>query len=110
MGRLRDFFRSRADKSPTDLVGQRALHTVATRAPREMSFQVELERETDGRWIAEVPELPGVMAYGTSAEDAVKKAAVLTFRVLADRLEHEEASSAEALHFSLVPRECVASR
>jgi predicted RNase H-like HicB family nuclease len=48
-------------------------------------FSVEVEQEVDGRWIAEVPELPGVMAYGTSREEAVRKAQALSLRVLAAR-------------------------
>ncbi len=51
-------------------------------------MKVELEREDDGRWIAEVPELPGVMVYGSSREEAVSKVEALALRVLADRLEH----------------------
>lgn len=53
-------------------------------------FTVDIEREDDGRWIGEVPELPGVMVYGASREEAVAKAKALAFRVLADRLEHGE--------------------
>jgi predicted RNase H-like HicB family nuclease len=53
-------------------------------------FTVEIERETDGRWICEVTDLPGVLAYGVSREEAVTKAKALAFRVLADRLEHGE--------------------
>ncbi len=53
-------------------------------------FIVELEREYDGRWIAEVVALPGVLAYGTTREEALAKAEVLALRVLADRLEHGE--------------------
>ncbi len=53
-------------------------------------FTVEVEREDDGRWISEVADLPGVMAYGTSRDEAVAKAKALAFRVLADRLEHGE--------------------
>jgi len=56
-----------------------------------MKYSIECEREEDGRWLAEVPELPGVMAYGTSAEEAQAKAQVLALRVLAERLEHGEA-------------------
>lgn len=51
---------------------------------------VELEREEDGRWIAEIPELPGVMVYGQTRDDALAKAEALALRVLADRLEHGE--------------------
>lgn len=55
-----------------------------------MNFTMECERETDGRWIAEVPELPGVLSYGNSAADAMSKAEVLALRVIADRLENGE--------------------
>ena len=55
-----------------------------------MNFEIECEREEDGRWLAEVPKLPGVTAYGTSADDAMAKAEVLALRVLAERLEHGE--------------------
>lgn len=54
-------------------------------------FVVEIEREADGRWIAEVLALPGAMAYGASRDEALAKAEVLALRVLADRLEHGEA-------------------
>ncbi len=57
-----------------------------------MKFTVELEQETDGRWIAEVPELPGTMCYGASREDAIAKVQALALRVIADRLEHREAA------------------
>ena len=55
-----------------------------------MNFTIECEREEDGRWLAEVPELPGVLAYGVSAEEATSRAEVLALRVLAERLEHNE--------------------
>jgi predicted RNase H-like HicB family nuclease len=51
---------------------------------------LETEREVDGRWIAEIVQLPGVIAYGDSREEAVAKAEALALRVLADRLEHGE--------------------
>ena len=50
-----------------------------------MHFTVEVERETDKRWIAEVTDLPGVMVYGATRKQAVSKAQALTLRVLADR-------------------------
>jgi len=56
-----------------------------------MTFKVELERESDGRWIAEVRELPGVMAYGPTAAEAGARAQALALRVVADRLDHGEA-------------------
>ena len=56
-----------------------------------ITFRVELGQEADGRWIAEVIGLPGVMAYGASADDAKAKVQALALRVVADRLEHGEA-------------------
>ena len=53
-------------------------------------MKIEIEKEVDGRWIAEVPELPGVMAYGDTRNEAISKAEALALRVLADRLEHGE--------------------
>jgi predicted RNase H-like HicB family nuclease len=64
-----------------------------------MNFSVQLERESDGRWIAEVTELPGVLVYGESAEQAQAKAQTLALRVLADRLEHGEAVPFESVSF-----------
>jgi predicted RNase H-like HicB family nuclease len=55
-----------------------------------MNFNIEYEQEADGRWLAEVPQLPGVLAYGASAEEAMAKVEVLALRVLAERLEHQE--------------------
>jgi predicted RNase H-like HicB family nuclease len=57
-----------------------------------MQFTLECEREDDGRWLAEVSQLPGVLAYGASANEAVAKAEVLALRVLAERLEHGESN------------------
>ena len=54
-------------------------------------FKVELEREDDGRWLAEVVELPGVLAYGASEDEAFARVQALALRVVADRLEHDEA-------------------
>ncbi|MEA3368525.1 MAG: type II toxin-antitoxin system HicB family antitoxin [Planctomycetota bacterium] len=51
---------------------------------------VEIEREDDGRWIAEVPDLPGVLTYGQTQDEAIAKAKALALRVMADRLEHGE--------------------
>ncbi len=53
-------------------------------------MNIEVEREEDGRWIAEIPDLPGVMVYGQSREEALSKIKALALRVLADRLEHGE--------------------
>jgi predicted RNase H-like HicB family nuclease len=55
-----------------------------------MGLTVEAEQEVDGRWLAEVPELPGVLAYGATRPEAIAKAQALALRVIADRLEHGE--------------------
>jgi len=56
-----------------------------------MTFRVEVDQENDGRWIAEVVELPGVMAYGNTEHLAKARVQALALRVVADRLEHGEA-------------------
>jgi len=53
-------------------------------------MRIEIEREEDGRWIAEIPELPGVMVYGETRKQAIAKAEALALRVMADRLENNE--------------------
>ena len=65
-----------------------------------MNFTLKCEQEVDGRWIAEVPELPGVLAYGSSSADAMSKAEVLALRVIADRLANGE-SEPVSIQFSL---------
>lgn len=55
-----------------------------------MDLRVELEREDDGRWIAEVPELPGVLTYGTTREEAAARVQSLALRVMAERPEQGE--------------------
>ena len=57
-----------------------------------MKFQIELDREEDGRWIAEIDSLPGVMAYGRTKSEAVAKVKALALRVLADQVEKEKES------------------
>jgi predicted RNase H-like HicB family nuclease len=59
-------------------------------------MRVEIEREDDGRWIAEIPALPGVLVYGASEKEARAKVEALALRVIADRLEHGEPIPDEA--------------
>ena len=66
-----------------------------------MHFTIESECEDDGRWLAEVPELPGVLAYGATKAQALARAEVLALRVLAERLEHGE-GSAESISIAVV--------
>ncbi len=66
-----------------------------------MGLTVEIEREEDGRWIAEVPQLPGVLAYGQSREEAIARAQALALRVIAERLEHGEATPGIETVFSV---------
>jgi predicted RNase H-like HicB family nuclease len=65
-------------------------------------MKIELEREDDGRWIAEVPDLSGVMVYGDTREEAIVKVQSLALRVIADRLDHGE-SIPELDHLFAVP-------
>ncbi len=55
-----------------------------------MNFTIEQEQESDGRWLAEIPELPGVLAYGATSLEAMSKAEILALRVIAERLERSE--------------------
>ncbi len=55
-----------------------------------MNFTIEQEQESDGRWLAEVLELPGVLTYGATSLEAVSKAEILALRVIAERLEQSE--------------------
>jgi predicted RNase H-like HicB family nuclease len=68
-----------------------------------MQFSVEIDREDDGRWIAEIADLPGVMSYGTTKDEAIARTQALALRVLADRLEHGESVPEMVNVFSVVP-------
>jgi predicted RNase H-like HicB family nuclease len=66
-------------------------------------FRIEVEREDDGRWLAEIADLPGVQAYGTTREEAVERTKALSLRVLADRLEHGESIPEMSNVFAVMP-------
>lgn len=68
-----------------------------------MPLTVEIEQEDDGRWLAEVPELPGVLSYGRSRQEAIERVQALGLRVLADRLEHGEAVPEMDSVFAVAP-------
>ena len=68
-----------------------------------VNLRIETEQEDDGRWIAEIPDLPGVMVYGTSHDEAVSRVKALALRALADRVENGEAIPQAADLFSVVP-------
>jgi predicted RNase H-like HicB family nuclease len=68
-----------------------------------MPLPIEVEQEDDGRWIAEAPDLPGVLAYGQTREEAIERVQALCLRVLADRLEHGEAVPNLASVFAVTP-------
>ncbi len=63
---------------------------------------IEIEQEDDGRWLADIPELPGVLAYGTTRDQAITRVQALALRVLADRLEHGESVPAMGDVFAVV--------
>ena len=58
-----------------------------------VTFSIEIEPEVDGRWLAEIPGLSGVMAYGADRDEAVARVQALALRVIAERLDHREAPS-----------------
>ena len=62
-----------------------------------MRLTIETEQETDGRWIGEVPELPGALAYGATEEEAAARAEALALRILADRLDHGESKPVDVM-------------
>jgi predicted RNase H-like HicB family nuclease len=67
------------------------------------SYTIEIEAEDDGRWIAEVLELPGVMVYGQTPAEAISRVKALALRVIADRVEDSEDSAAMTVSFSPRP-------
>ena len=69
-----------------------------------MNFIVELEQEEDGRWIAEVVEIPGALAYGKTQGEAMARVEALALRVVADRLDHGEITG-DLVSVSLQPHE-----
>jgi predicted RNase H-like HicB family nuclease len=68
-----------------------------------MPLTIEVEQDTDGRWLAEVPELPGVMIYGSTRREAIDRVQALALRVLADRLDHGEPVPQMGGVFAVVP-------
>lgn len=68
-----------------------------------MPLGIEVEQKDDGRWLAEVPELPGVLSYGQTRQEAIDRVQALSLRVLAERLEHGEPVPQIDSVFALVP-------
>jgi predicted RNase H-like HicB family nuclease len=68
-----------------------------------MKLSIEVDQEDDGRWIAELPDMPGTMAYGATRDEAIANAEVLAFRVLAERLENGEPVPQIRMLFSVAP-------
>jgi predicted RNase H-like HicB family nuclease len=62
-----------------------------------MNFKIEFDREEDGRWIAEIIDLPGVLAYGSSKREAESKVEALALRVVADKIEREQSTTDHVL-------------
>jgi predicted RNase H-like HicB family nuclease len=67
----------------------------------DLSFAIELEQEDDRRWIAEVPDLPGILAYGATERAAIAAAEAVVLRVVADRLDQGEVDAPVSIRFSL---------
>lgn len=72
------------------LLNQRAVNQALGWQEGPMNLTFKCEQEEDGRWLAEVPQLPGVMAYGATAVAAMASAQVLALRVIAERIEHDQ--------------------
>lgn len=70
----------------------RSMNPATRDVPDVLSYSIEFEQEVDGRWIAEIAALPGVMVYGATKEEAASKVEALALRVLADRLERDHAT------------------
>jgi predicted RNase H-like HicB family nuclease len=68
-----------------------------------MPLTVEAEQEEDGRWLAEVPELPGVLTYGQTRQESIARAQALSLRALADRLDHGEPVPQMSSVFAVTP-------
>jgi predicted RNase H-like HicB family nuclease len=68
-----------------------------------MPLSIEVEQEEDGRWLAEVPAIPGALAYGQTREEAIERAQALSLRVLADRLDHGEPVPQMSSVFAVAP-------
>lgn len=68
-----------------------------------MPLTIEVEQEEDGRWLAEVPELPGVLSYGQTRQEAIDRVQALSLRVLADRLDHGEPIPQMSSVFAVTP-------
>jgi len=66
-------------------------------------LNIEVEREDDGRWLAEIVDLPGVQAYGDTRDEAIERAKALSLRVMADRLEHGETIPEMGNVFAIMP-------
>lgn len=73
--------------------------TVPQQPDGSESFRILFDQETDGRWLAEVPELPGVMAYGATKKDAEIAVTALALRVIADRTEQKVGKPPKSIHF-----------
>ena len=84
--------------------GARLLAVLGERAGRRnggrLRLTIETERELDGRWIAEVPELPGAMVYGSTCDEAITQVEILSLRVLAENIE-EDGRPVEAIEIRL---------
>ncbi len=71
----------------------------STRGSQDVQFNVETERETDGRWIAEIPETPGALAYGKTEEEAINKAYAIALRAVADEVENSHEDPPKSIRF-----------
>lgn len=85
-------------------VGEAYMNSITfDKGASNVPLTLEVEQEEDGRWLPEVPDLPGVLAYGRTRREAIERAQALSLRVLADRLDHGEAVPAMNDVFAVTP-------
>jgi predicted RNase H-like HicB family nuclease len=72
---------------------QRGIRLCKAARGADVNYRIEFEQEEDGRWIADIPELPGVMAYGATKREAESKVQAIALRVIADNLERDQTTT-----------------
>lgn len=90
-------------EKPLNQAGNTTKSERKTTGGRIVPLTIEVEQEEDGRWPAEVPDLPGVLTYGQTRQEAIERVQVLSLRVLADRLDHGEPVPQTSGVFAVTP-------
>lgn len=86
--------------TPQGATGGKPVVRIPPPLPSTTAYLIEMEQEQDGRWIAEIPELPGALVYGDTPQEAMRNVVALAYRVLADKVEHDEVSVDQVTHIT----------